>query len=880
MATVDWDRASALAQQAIDLPSIDQAQLLKRLSEESVALADAVASLLHGLKTADSATAVDVEPDADDGITPQPGERLGAYRLLHSIGSGGMGSVFLAERADRAFEKQVAIKIVGRGPMDPRTAARLRGERQILASLDHPNIARLLDGGTTVDGLPYLVMEYIDGENLMGFCDGQHLTIDKRLELFLDICDAVQYAHQNLVVHRDLKPSNILVAEDGTVKLLDFGIAKMLDTNIGEQTVALTQANMVVMTPEYASPEQAVGKPITTSSDIYALGVLLYQLLTGRVPHRVSLRRPEELFRLILDVIPPPPSQRVVADERPIGEQRRYIELDPIAVAENRGTTPEKLIRRLRGDLDYIALMALRKEPERRYPSAQQFGDDIRRHLTDLPVVAQPDSTAYRARKFVRRHWIGLGTAAALLITAIGAAVVFALQAERISKERDVAQAQRIRAEQVSEFVIGLTKISDPIRTPTFSDMILEGITELETLDAQPELQQELRHIMGDIAIKSGEYGLAHELLTNVLAYRQQTFGEASREVATTRNRLGNTLNALGDFQAALAMHEQAMTTFTSIHGDEHSAVGETWQYLGHVFRAMDRVEDAEQAYRRSRDILAATLGDNHYHFAVVSSDLAATLTLLGHLDDAEAAYRQALTINQRTASSNDPEYLLRKCGLALVMHWKGNYLEAEQLFNEAIPALARILGPSHPNVTGPKGDYGRMLHDLGELRRAESLFREALSGFSEKFGAEHRFVGYGKVNLAILLHDRGKLQEAETLLRDALAIYDQTLGAGHAYVGAALTALGNLLVDRGLAMEALPLLQQGVGIFEVSLPAEHWQLANARCTLAKALTILERPSEALALFDRGLPILQQTWGDEHRLTRQASGWLAAAKRS
>ncbi|MEE8306406.1 MAG: serine/threonine-protein kinase, partial [Gammaproteobacteria bacterium] len=446
MATVDWDRANALAQQAIDLPRTDQAQLLERLRQESAALADAVASLLHGLREPDDSTAADVDPSDGAEITPRPGERLGAYRILHSIGAGGMGSVFLAERADRAFEKQVAIKIVGRGPMDPRMAARLRGERQILASLDHPNIARLLDGGTTPDGVPYLVMEHIDGENLMAFCDGQRLTIEQRLELFLDICDAVQYAHRNLVVHRDLKPSNILVAEDGTVKLLDFGIAKMLDTNMGEQTVALTQANMVVMTPEYASPEQAVGTSITTSSDIYALGVLLYQLLAGRVPHRVSLRRPEELFRLILDVIPTPPSQRIVANEPQIDAERRYIEFNPVVIAENRGTTPEKLIRRLRGDLDYITLMALRKEPERRYPSAQQFGDDIRRHLIDMPVVAQPDSTTYRARKFVRRHWIGLGTAATLLVTAIGAAIVFALQAERISKERDVAQAERVRA--------------------------------------------------------------------------------------------------------------------------------------------------------------------------------------------------------------------------------------------------------------------------------------------------------------------------------------------------------------------------------------------------------------------------------------------------
>ena len=877
MATVDWDRANALARQAVDLSHQDRQQLLERLGNESTALAEAVGALLRKMDGADEPTFVDTDPD-HTGPTPLPGERLGAYRLLHSIGSGGMGSVFLAERADRAFEKQVAIKIVGRGPMDSRIAARLRAERQILATLDHPNIARLLDGGTTNDGVPYLVMEYIQGETLMAFCDSRKLGIEQRLELYLDVCDAVQYAHRNLVVHRDLKPSNILVTEGGQVKLLDFGIAKLLEPSTREQTVALTQANMVVMTPEYASPEQATGAPITTSSDIYSLGVLLYQLLIGCVPHRVSLRRPEELFRLILDVVPAPPSQRLFDNVQPSNQDgRRLDEWDIIEVAHCRSTTPEKLVRRLRGDLDYITSMALRKEPERRYPSAQQLGDDIRRHLANLPVFAQPDSATYRTKKFIRRHWIGLGATTSLLVAAVAAAVVFALQAERIRQERDVAETERVRAEQVSEFVLGLTRRSDPYRAPTLRDMMLEGIDELNTLDNQPQLQQQLRNILGDIAIQSGEYGLAEELLTAALGYHRQTYGDESKEVAIIRNRLGRALNGLGQFESALAMHQSAMDTFENLAGDNQSAIGETWQSLGHVFRSLGQVDEAEQAYRQSRDLLGEALGADTYHFAVVSSDLAATLTLLGRLEEAETAYRQALSIFETQASADDPEFLLRKSGLALVMHWKGNYAEAGRLYEEAIDPLDEIFGPNHPLVTGPMGDYGRMLHDRGDLLEAERFFRGALEGNAANFGAEHHYVAYAKVNLAMLLHDRARLDEAETLFRDALDIYASTLAEDHVYVGAALIALGNLLVDRGIAIEALPLLQRGLAIFEASLPADHWQLANARCILGKALTVMDRLDDALALFRQGLPILRNNWGENHRLTRQAAVWQEAA---
>ena len=872
MSTVDWDRATALAKQAKDLADADRVGFLERLGAESRPLAEAVSALLLGLSQADKHPNPAVAESG--GIQTEAGERLGAYRIIDTIGQGGMGSVFLAERADREFRKKVAIKVVGRGPLEPRTAARLKGERQILASLEHPHVARLLDGGTTPDGVPFLVMEYIKGDNLVHYCDQRKLDVRTRLELFLDICEAVHYAHRNLIVHRDIKPSNILVTEDGQVKLLDFGIAKMLETQESDQTIALTQANMVVMTPEYASPEQALGGVITTSSDIFALGVVLYELLTGRVPHRVSMRRPEQLFRAICQETPVSPSAMVLRQPPPEGERRVGGKL-PRTIAEERNTTPERLARLLKGELDNIVLMALRKEPERRYSSVQALAQDVERYLQDLPVAAQPDSATYRSRKFVKRHWVGLAATTALVLTAVVSAVSFAVQAQRISRERDVAERERSRAEQVSNFIVELTKISDPYRTPTLRDMVAEGMQKIGSLNSEPGLQAELMHTLGDIAFMSGDYEGSLALLSDALKSRETEFGTDSVQVAITRNRIGKTLNALGRFDQALQMHEQALAIFETSYGPENAAVGETLQYKGHVFRSTDRLGQAEQAYRKSRSLLEASLGKEHYHVAVVSSDLAAVLTRLGNLTDAERFYREALTIYEAQASESDPEYALRQSGLALVLHWQGQYQAAEDLYETATDTLVEVLGSNHPDVAGTKGNFARLLHDRGKLERAERLFREALAANRESLGDRHHFVAYDQVNLAVLLRDAGQGAEAARLLEDALAVYADKLPRNHAYVGAALVAKGNVSIDSGDAAGAVPLLEEAVSIFEASLPAEHWQIANAQCVLARALAQAGEPERARLLFSRGLGVLEDAWGSGHRLTVRARGWQA-----
>lgn len=863
MANINWQQARALAEEAKTLADPQQENLVRRIKSEDAALGEAVEDLLD----LSGRPAPDVDPDA-----PLEGQRLGAYRLIEPLGSGGMGTVYLAERADDVFDKRVAIKIMSSGAMDPRIAARLRAERQILAALEHPNIARLLDGGTTPSGVPYIVMEHVEGRELGAYCDRHRLSVDDRLELFAKICTAVHYAHRNLVVHRDLKPSNVLVTEEGEPKLLDFGIAKILDEELGQQTVAMTQANMVVMTPEYASPEQARGDPITTASDIYGLGIVLYELLTGQVPFRVSMRRPEEMFRVILDATPVWPS---VALKPAVEVDRRDPPYEPEIVADLRRTTPDKLAKQLRGDLDQIILTALRKEPERRYASAQQLADDIRRYQEDRPTLAQPDSKLYRARKFARRNWLSLSFVATLVLMASSAAIVFGLQAKRIAEERDLAESERTRAQQVSDFLVQLTRTASPYETPTLRDLVLAGSQQLDRLEGQPALQAELRNVLGDISLQMGSYQEAENLLINALDERVELFGTESRQAAETRYLLGNVLRRMGRFNDALVMYDKAQSTF-EVLPDQREWLGYVLQNVGHAKLAQGRIGPAEQDYREAQRLIGEEVGPSSYFYGIVTGDLANALFSAGKINEAEDSYRQSIQILS-TEDPTDPDIHVRRAALALTLHWKGEYDEAQGLFEASIPPMAEALGEQHPDVLGAKSNLGRLLHDRGDLAGAERLFEEVLAGNESNLGADHYLVAYSRVNLARLWTDRGRLSAAEEQLRAALDTYNGTLAPDHAYVGAALVALGNVLVDRGLELPAIKQLERGVGIFKKSLPEDHWQVADAEASLGRALTVADRADQGAPLLARGHEILKASRGDNDRRTRRAAEWLRLA---
>src|SRR5262245_27614926 len=601
-------RLQILFEHALLLASDDRAAYLARECGTDTALREEVEALLAAEPATDQGFGQLIGRAVRDALesgTDINGRRIGPYRIVRTIGQGGMGAVYLAERADEQYRGQVAIKLCNALFATPLAMERLRAERQILAGLDHPNIARLLDGGTTTEGMPYLIMEYIEGVPIDVYADQRALSLRERLSLFRDVCAAVHYAHQHLIVHRDIKPSNILVTADGRVKLLDFGIAKLLDeANRDGRANQYTVAEQRMLSPEYASPEHITGRPITTASDIYSLGVLLYKLLAGRLPHQFDACTLLDLERIVATSTPELPSVKAV----------KAIADVPTAalVARARRTTPEKLARALRGDLDNIVMLALRTEPERRYRSASQFGEDIRRHLTGLPVAARRDTWRYRSSKFIRRHLFGVGVAVAGVLLLIGYAATLWTQNERI-------RAEQQRAEAAAEFLVGLIQQFDTSQARgqpiLVEDLLKKGEERVDReLDAQPELQAVLRDALGRLYYSYGHYGEARALLEQALAEKRARLGENNVSFA------------------------QTLSALAAANFDEGG----------------DRVADAEQMQRPPLDIVSRQLGAGSLPTANSMVQLGRVLRQRGQLDDAERALRQAIQILEQQGSTGE----------------------------------------------------------------------------------------------------------------------------------------------------------------------------------------------------------------------------------
>ncbi|MGH9854401.1 MAG: serine/threonine protein kinase, partial [Blastocatellia bacterium] len=475
------------------------------------------------------------------------GERIGPYRVTRLIGRGGMGAVYEAERDDEQFRQQVAIKIIKRGMDTDFVRDRFLRERQILASLDHPHIARLFDGGATPDGLPYFVMEFVAGDPITAYCRRHQLSVSEKLKLFRKVCSAVQHAHQKLVVHRDLKPSNILITEDGAPKLLDFGIAKLLSPDVS-QAHTRTETAIRLMTPEYASPEQARGQAVATTTDVYSLGVVLYELLTKRRPLEFKTYSPAEIERAICDT---------------------EIE-EPSKVVSRMGDAPTRLARQLAGDLDNILLMAMRKEPERRYQSVEQFSEDLRRHLGRMPVVARKDTFGYRAGKLIRRHKAGVAILALLAILAVAMTV----QAVRIGRERDRANQEAATAQAVTQSLVAMFEAADPSKARgsviTARELLDQGAEKVvRELKDQPAVQAKLLDTIGQLYQSIGLYDREQPLLEEALKLRRRALGDEHPDVATSLNHLAEVVRLKGDYAKSESLLREALALRRKLLGEE-----------------------------------------------------------------------------------------------------------------------------------------------------------------------------------------------------------------------------------------------------------------------------------------------------------------------
>jgi serine/threonine protein kinase len=804
------------------------------------------------------------------------GDRIGPYRVLRTLGAGGMGEVYLAERADAQFEQQVAIKVVHGGALAIGMHSRLKLERQILAQLDHPNIAHLLDGGALPDGSAYIVMEFIDGIAIDDFCDSNRLDTTARLKLFQMVCGAVHYAHQNLVVHRDLKPSNILVTAAGVPKLLDFGIAKLLDDRqAARHTLAVTQADIRIMTPDHASPEQVRGQAITTSSDVYVLGVLLYKLLCGSGPFFISSMRLSEIERAICERDPPPPSDLVSANDSP--EAR--------AIADARNSTGSRLRRILKGDLDNIVLMALRKEPERRYASAQQMASDIQRHLDSMPVIAHRDTLSYRSTKFVRRHWLPLTASFIAVSIVLAFATTTYLQSLRIAAERDRAAQQReraeherARAEEVSSFLVNLFKLSDPKENRgnqvTARELLDSGAKRLQTgLQGQPETKAALLSTVGTVYDSLGQFQDALPLLDESLRLQAQSQDHSRVE---TLLELGRARIGAGDLRGAEAPLQEALHIAQRDTGASSIQTGHSLWSLGMLRFEQGSNAEAKDLYIRSLRILENSHAPQTDASAVLG-DLAQIYVLEQQWILAKQTQERALDIDRRVLGDDDPRVAYRLNNLAIVAQNMGDLKLAETLYLDALKRQQHIYGDRHPETASAKGNYGLLLQREGRLSEAEPFLRGALAARLSLYGPDHFMVGYCRVSLAILLHDKGDLATSENEFRQALAIYDKSLPPNHQYRASLLMHFARLLVDRNKSAEALAKSEESIKIWTATAPATSSQTALAHAIHAYALEHLGKLPPAAEELGAAVPVLVKARGTDDAVVRRAQAWQRIA---
>jgi serine/threonine-protein kinase len=881
-----WTRIKSLFDQSVGLEATERQDFLDLACGTDVSLRAEVESLLSADASADSMLDAPLSQALETifGSATSVGRRFGSYRVVREIGRGGMAVVFAAQRDDEQFEKQVAIKLIKRGMDTDAIIARFRRERQILARLEHPNIAYLLDGGVSDDGLPYLVMELVEGEPIDAYCDRLALSISNRLRLFRTVCSAVQMAHQNLIVHRDLKPSNILVSPAGIPKLLDFGIAKLLDdvadgppTNLDHPTVA----GLRPMTPEYASPEQIRGEAVTTVSDIYSLGVLLYELLTGHRPLELQRLSPRQVEEAVCERQPLRPSSCLHRPDTLITTEARRIESTSAdhstpqdIVGGCREGSGQRLRRRLQGDLDKIVLKALEKAPHRRYRSAEQLSEDLHRHLRGLPVVARKNTVFYRWSTFVRRHRWGVAAVVLIFLSLVIGLISTAWQAK-------VAREERERAEWVSQFMVDLFAISHPSKargeSVTVRQVLDRGAERVDRELAEvPRVRAEILRSMGLAYAKLGLFEKAEPLLLEAVELRRGKAGGNHLALMTAINDLGELLTKLARFQEAERLHRQALEGRSRSLDERNEKVVESLNSLAVALFHLHRRSEAETLLRQALD----SQGSSPIRDPLLNTtrnNLALVLKSLGRMTEAEAFYRLALTSNRDHLGDDHPEVAINMNNLAEILRTQDHCDQAIGLYESALKLEEKLLGHDHANLAVTLNNYAGCLKDLERWDEAESLYLSALQIRRRALGEDHPAVAATLNNLAEVYFGRGDLNRSEALFREATALNRQIHGEEHADVARNLGNLATVLVARKSYVEAEALYREALEIRRSLGGEKNLAVATQHHNLARLLLRTQRFEEAEEQFGAALGIRQLHLEGDHPAVAQSMFGLAVA---
>ena len=849
----DWQILQAAFEAAVAATGTERERLVNAFAAEHPKLA----ADLHDLLQADRASDADlvapvataVEELADQQYDPWINRVIGAWTVRERIAQGGMGAVFLAERSDETYEQAAAVKVMAAQLVGSDAIERFKSERQILANLDHPYIAKLIDGGSMDDGLPYLVMDYVDGLPIDQHCDTQALGMDGRLDLFCKVCDAVDYAHRNLIVHRDLKPSNILVDGNGNPRLLDFGIAKLLGADSLRGDPALTQVGARILTPQYASPEQVRGEPVTVATDVYSLGVVLYWLMTGQSPYGRTHSTPLEMEQAVVEHTPARPSTVVTTPDTEHDALARF------------GVSAQRLSRRLDGDLDNIALKTLQKEPARRYPSAAALAEDVRRYRRNEPVSARGDAWSYVAGKFVARHARSL-TVAALVVAGVAAQTVFYTQ--RLKAERDRANLAATQSQEVAGFLENLFDSASPHTakgsTPTAIDMLELGVEDIDELSEQPQLQAELKRIMGNSFLGLGDVARARELLIDALATKTSTatdelnVAEAYNNLSEAHRHFGDLKDAEREMRVALEIRERVLPA-------DDELLHFTLARLGVILFDQGRVPEGIDVEQRALDAMIAA-GRGETSAAIdIRGNLANALDNVGRTDEAGAMHRETVELSQRVDGAMDPNTVIRMANYGLWLNRQGDYEGSRAQFQDCLDRSVDIWPPEKDIIAFFEGGLGSALIQLGRLdealaayQRAEQITLTGLGKTSPRYLKRVR--GLARVYL-----QRNELAAADAILTEGRALAS-TLDVADSFDGVQVQVLsGRLAAAQGNAEQAVAWL---------SLTEEQLARISARARLSaqrdlgSALSAAGRFDEAESVLTRALADIETATAPGH----------------
>ncbi len=713
-----WKEAGPYLDRALELSAEERTACLESIRASRPDLIGFIEGLLKEHSEAAEEHFLERSPISPGEAAPEgrKGQNMGPYTLLSPIGQGGMGSVWLAERSDGRFERRVAVKFLRFALGTRGTAERFAREGKILGQLAHPHIAELIDAGVTPGGEPYLVLEYVEGEPIDEYCDQHTLTVDARLQLFLDVVDAVAAAHAQLIVHRDIKPSNVLVRNDAQVKLLDFGIAKLLtNTQTPTEATLVTLEAGAALTPRFASPEQLTGRQITTGTDVYALGVLLYLLLTGHHPAGTATQSTAELVKAIVETEPPRLSDAVDARDE--------------EAARKRSALPEKLRRALRGDLDLVASKALNKNPLERYASVSAFGDDLRRYLRHEPISARPDAISYRLHKYVRRHRVGVGVAAGLVVLLVGFSVIQAIELRRITRERD-------RADRIADFMTGIFKISDPNeragQAVTAREVLNKAAGDIRgNLSNDPELRAQMLHVMGRAYLNLGLFSRAELLFKEGIQASQSIGDQNSRDTLNMTHDLAWSLLQQGRVAEAESIERKLLETQRRVLGPEHGDTLGTMEELALTVCNEGNVQCTE-GIELTRHVLEQherTLGPDAFSTLTTMNNLAIMLAGDDRLEQAIELQQESLRRHLRKFGPENIGTVNAMLNLGEFQRDAGREDDAEATLEKLLAIEHRAFAPDQGETAGTEYDLASVVLRKGQADRAVALLREALDG-------------------------------------------------------------------------------------------------------------------------------------------------------